>query len=691
MRKLGFNFFKIFLILIIIILSGCQKMEEFRYKGNKGGTLIVALLDEPSNLNPIYPPLSGSSAVTDQLFTPLIAEKSDGKVRPGLAESWTYSEDLRSITYTIAKGASWHDGKPVTSEDVVFTVNKILDEENNSPLAHKLSYVENVEALSPRKVRFTLKQVFAGELQSTNICPIPKHLLERENDLAGSDFSVDPVGSGPYKLKEWNKGKWIELTANSNYFRGRPPVDRLVFYTPSSIGELMGELSLNNIDLAFDMPPGNNYDTLRSYAKVLTPGKSYTYIGWNVDRFSDKKLREAFSIAIDRQKIISDVLEDYGQVVNGPITPEHWAYNPNLRAIREDKERAVSLIEDLGYSKRRGQRYYQNLNIEILVEEGNAVRKKVADMIVSDLRSIGVQAKAVSLSGGDLIDRLFSKNFDAYILGWDVKKEFNPYQIWSSNGVYNFVGYKNSRVDELIGEALLSLDREKAKKALYEFQDIIRADLPYTFLYAPKKITLVSKNIEGISENDKRPVLSFVDELWFRSIPSSAVELASLGENAKEEPKETTERTAARRPAEEAPRAEEMLHVSPTPPPVPPPTPPAVAERTEEPERPTAAEEEPAERPTFVAHEVPPKPLNLDKVSFRYPEVAKTLGLSGTVYLQLWIDKKGNVTNVTLIKSVHPILDKVAVENARRLKFSPALQGNQPVAVPLSFPVRFQQ
>jgi len=688
MRKLGFNFFNIFLILII--LSGCQKMEEFRYKGNKGGTLIIALLDEPSNLNPIYPPLSGFSTVTDQLFTPLIAEKPDGKVRPGLAESWTYSEDLKSITYTIAKGATWHDGKPVTAEDVVFTVNQILNSENNSPLAHKLNYVENVEALSARKVRFTLKQVFAGELQSTNIYPIPKHILERENDIAGSDFNVNPVGSGPYKLKEWNEGKWIELIANSNYFRGRPPVDRMVFYTPSSISELMDELSLNNVDLAFDMPPGNNYDTLKSYKKVLSPGKSYTYIGWNIAAFSDKKLREAFSIAIDRQKIISNVLEDYGQVVNGPITPEHWAYNPDLRGIKEDKEGAVSLIEELGYSKRRNQKYYQNLDIEILVEEGNAIRKKVADMVVSDLRAVGVQASAVYLSGGDLIDRLFKKDFDAYILGWDVKKEFNPYQIWSSNGVYNFVGYKNPKIDDLIGEALLSLDREKAKKALYEFQEIIRYDFPYTFLYAPKKITLVNKNIQGVSESDKRSILSFVDELWFSRVPSSTIEIASLGKHSEEKTNETPERRTPRRPTEEAPRAEEMLKVSPTPPPVPPPSRP-VPEKTEEPEEKTPAEKEPEKRLDFVAHEVPPKPLNLNEVSFKYPEVAKTLGLSGTVYLQLWIDKKGNVTNVTLIKSVHPILDKVAVENARKIKFSPAKQGNEPVAVPLSFPVRFQQ
>jgi len=690
MRKLGFGLF--FIFLFILFLSGCQKIEEFRYSGNKGGTLIIAVFNEPSNLNPIYPSLSGLSPVAGQLFTPLISEKPDGKVRPALAESWIYSEDLKSITYTIAKGAAWHDGKPVTAEDVVFTVEQILSSKNKSPLAQKLNYVESVEALSSRRVRFNLKQVFAGELQSTNIRPIPKHILEKEDNLTGIDFDVNPVGSGPYKMKEWNKGKWIEMTANPNYFRGRAPVDRMVFYTPSSMDELLGELELGNVDLAFDLPPGNNYDTLNSYRKVLTPGRSYTYIGWNIERFSDKKLRQAFSISIDRRKIISDVLENYGQVVNGPITPEHWAYNPSLRGIRKDKESAIGLIEESGYSKRRGQKYYQGLNIKILVEEENTIRRKVAESVVSDLKDVGVQSSIVALSGSELIKRLFSKEFDAYILGWDVEKEFNPFQIWGSNGIYNFVGYKNSKIDSLIGEALLSLDREKAKKALYEFQEIIRDDLPYTFLYAPKEITLVKKNIQGISGQDKRSVLSLVDELWFRQVPGSVVELASLGENYKTSKVGTVARTTT--PREEAPKVEEILRASASPS-VPEKRPPVVSRETEGTgsagEETSSEEAETDKLPAFVAHEVPPKPLNLDKVVFAYPEVAKTLGLSGTVYLQLWIDERGNVTNVTIIRSVHPILDKVAVESARKLKFSPARQGNKPVAVPLSFPVRFRQ
>jgi TonB family protein len=269
-------------------------------------------------------------------------------------------------------------------------------------------------------------------------------------------------------------------------------------------------------------------------------------------------------------------------------------------------------------------------------------------------------------------------------MGWNVEKEFNPYQIWGSDGMYNFVGYKNSRIDELIGEALLSLDREKAKKALYEFQEIIRDDLPYTFLYSPREITLVKKNVQGIENTDKRSVISFVDELWFRQVPTGGVDLASLGESYKKSGKKAESSTRVR---EETPRAEEILQASAAP---------AVPERkttttTTIGKEAAPEEEEEEELPKFVPHEVAPKPLNLDKVAFAYPEVAKSLGLSGTVYLQLWIDEKGNVTNVTLIKSVHPILDKVAVTNAKKLKFSPALQGNKPVAVPLSFPVRFKQ
>jgi peptide/nickel transport system substrate-binding protein len=679
--------FGLSIVVLILLISGCQKIEEFRYSGNKGGTLIIAVLDEPSNLNPLYPSISGLSPVTSQLFTPLISEKPDGKVRPALAESWVYSEDLKSITYTIAKGATWHDGKPVTAEDVVFTVEQILNNSNNSPLAQKMNYVESVEALNSREVRFNLKQVFAGELQSTNIYPLPKHILGREDNLQNSNFNVDPVASGPFKLQEWNKGKWIEMIANPDYFRGRPPLDRMVFYTPSSMGELLSELVLGNVDLAYDLPPGN-YDTLRSYIKVLSPGRSYTYIGWNLKRFPDKKLRQAFSMAIDRRKIISDVLENYGQIVDGPITPEHWAYNPDLKGLREDREGARKLIEELGYTKKRGQKFYQGLSVQILVEEGNDIRKRVAAGIVSDLQAVGVQAAVVALSGTDLITRLFNKNFDSYILGWNVEKEFNPFQIWGSDGIYNFVGYRNSKIDSLIGEALLSLDREKAKEALYEFQEIIRDDLPYTFLYAPKKITLVKKNIQGVAQDDKRPILSFVDELWFRSVTGTGVDLASLGENYRKGPEVET------KPVRETREAPENVLMATAPTLVPERRPAAPSEGSRATEGVNAADtvpEESAEPPKFVAYEVPPKPLNLDKVVFPYPEVAKKLGLNGTVYLELWISKEGNVTNVVLIRSVHPILDKVAVENARQLRFSPAIQGNKPVAVRYSFPVRFQE
>ncbi|MEO0293514.1 MAG: TonB family protein [candidate division WOR-3 bacterium] len=677
---------KFIVTLLFIILLSCQRMEEFHYSDKRGGMLIIALFEEPSSLNPIYPSISGLSPVTEQIFAPLISERPDGKVRPALAESWVYSEDLKSITYTIAKGATWHDGKPITAEDVVFTVNQILKKENKSPLAQKLNYVESVEALSPREVRFNLNRVFAGELQVTNIRPIPKHILEKEENLINADFNLNPIGSGPFKLKEWNKGKWIELVANEGYFKGIPPLNRIVFYTPSSIEELMSELGRGSVDLAYDLPPGD-YDTLTSYVKVLSPGRSYTYIGWNLKRFPNKELRKALSMAIDRKRIISEVLKNYGQVVDGPITPEHWAYNPELRTLNEDKETARKIIEGLGYSKSKKEAYYKGLSVNILVEQENEIRKRVGEIVASNLRGIGVQANVVPVSGVELIKRLFEGDFDAYILGWNVEKEFNPFPIWSSDGVYNFVGYKNRKVDSLIGEALLSLDREKAKEALYEFQRIIRDDLPYTFLYTPRKITLLKKGIQGITEEDRRPILSYVDELWFERIPEVSVDLASLGESYKKE--EEVSRPELVRPPRANPVAEEVLQAS-APTQVPERRPTLTTPTKVEPEKPadTALEEE-EEAPKFIPYEVPPKPLNLDKVSFPYPEAARRLGITGTVYLNLWITEEGNVTKVVLAKSAHPILDKVAIENAKNLKFSPAMQGNRPVAIWYSFPVRF--
>ena len=676
MKKLPFLF-----IVLTLFVFGCQRTEEFKYEGKKGGILIVSIMNEPTTLNPLYPSLSGLSPVIEKLFTPLHEVRPDGKIRPGLAQSWVYSEDLKSITYTIRNDAEWHDGKPITVEDIVFTVKQIKNSENRSPLYQRCRYIKNIEAIDRRRVRFTFEKVYADELLHSNIIPIPMHKIEKDlENLQMSDFSFVPTGNGPYKLNEWNTGKWIELVANPNYFQGRPPLDRIVFYFPSSMEELLDEIKSGNIDIAYDLPPAQ-YDTIEGYKTIVSAGEAYAYIGWNLERFKDKKLRKTLTMAIDRESIISEILKGFGSKLNGPIPPKHWAFNPKTKEIPYNKDMAITLIKELGYKKKRWEQYYSGIKINILVEKGNPLRIDVAEAIVSDLKAIRINATITELSGSQLIKRLFDHDFDAYILGWSVKKALNPLQIWSSGGSYNFVGYKNEEVNHLMREALLSLDRENAKKAWYRFQEIISEDIPYTFLYAPQNITLVKKNIGGINRNDKRPLISILDELWFEKPSTTTIELASLGEHYKETQGEQPERITTSGTQSSSPAENILQAAAPTTVP---------EEKTEEPE---PLEEKPTEETPKEEKVVKKGPILPPTLSYapprKYPEVAEKLDIRGQVFVEIHITKKGTVDRVKILRGLFPACDTEATKEAYQMKFDPAIQDGEPVEYTQTFPFRF--
>lgn len=664
-----------FFIIMLLILISCKRGEKFRYEGNTGGTLIVGLMKEPNTLNPLHPSLSEPSPVTEKIFNPLHDQSPDGKVRTCLAQSWIYSEDFKSITYTIRKDALWHDGKPVTADDILFTIEMIKDPKNNSPIAQQLRYVKDVQVIGEREVKFIFDRVYADELLHSNIIVIPKHIAEKVKDnIQMSNFSFNPIGNGPYKLKEWKSGQWIELTANNNYFRGRPPLDRIVFYFPSSVEELLDEIKLGNVDIAYDMPP-EKYDTIKGYGAIVSSSGTYTYIGWNLDRFKDKNLRKAFSMAIDREGIISSILKGYGRLMNGPITHEHWAYNPNIKGVEYNKQKAMELIEELGYSKKNWQKFYPNLRIEILIESGNPIRKRVAEYVSSDLRSIGINTNIIELRGSQLIDRLLNHDFDAYILGWSVNKAFNPLPIWSANGVYNFVGYKNKEANNLMREALFSLDRNKAKNAWHEFQNIIANDLPYTFLYSPQKITLFKKNVSGIESEDKRPILSYLDEVHFLKVPKTTLNLASLGTQYEETIRESEQKESSTL-QQTLTSTEDILE--------------AVTSTTSEEEQTSL---ELVREDTVVAEEkkgpIIPPILTYFPPKRDYPENAIKLDIRGQVFIKIHIKNDGTVDNAEIVKGLFPSCDSVALRDAYKCRFDPATQDGEPIEYYQTLPFRF--
>ncbi len=660
---------KRYIPLFMLLFLACGKKEEVLYKGERGGTLVVALMEEPSNLNPLYPPFGVQSPVVEKLFSSLHMVGPDGKVRPALAESWEYSEDLRSITYYLRRDAKWWDGKPVTAEDIVFTYNLIKDPKNNSPLYGIVKYIEKVEALDEHRVRFTFTHVFADELLCSNIFPLPEHIWKKETNIKESFLNYEPTGSGPYRLDVWKQGERIELVANKNFWGGRPPLDRICFWFPKAIDAVIEEMKDENVHLIPDFPPieVEKIKNIKNYTLLVQPGNSYLYIGWNLKKypFSLKKVREALTMAIDRKGMIEKLLHGYGEVARGPIVPASWAYDPDVPVIPYDKKKAREVLK--GYRKH---------TINLIVEKGDPLKVAVAREVKRAFEDVGMRVRLEELETPEFVKRLFARKFDGFILSWKMGRRLDPSPVWSSDGIYNFIGYRNKEVDKLIEEGVLSLDRKRGKKIWSEFQRIVAQDVPYSFLIVPNNITVVHKSVKGIEKEDRRRPIEFVDALWIPAGERKEIDLASLGKKWEEMQLAMAKRKKKPVRVSAPPRvtAERALETAlltrtvkkkPAPPP---------AEKKEEKKEEVKKEEKKEEAPPPP----PPEPVIREEPKLKkfvvpeYPEAARLVGAEGRVYVRVTVGVDGKVTNVEVVKDFgNPACTQAAIEAAKKLEFEP--------------------
>lgn len=167
-----------FLVFIVfaLILSSCVKEKKIEISGEKGATIVIGVPEEPSKLNPLYPPLSGENYIVNNLFLPLHEIGPDGDIVPVLASSWEYGENMKSITYYLKKNLKWSDGRPITADDIVFTFNAMKDPKNAYPNLSQIQYIKNVEKINDYTVRFYFSIVYSDELFDSNIRPLPAHL-----------------------------------------------------------------------------------------------------------------------------------------------------------------------------------------------------------------------------------------------------------------------------------------------------------------------------------------------------------------------------------------------------------------------------------------------------------------------------------------------------------------------------------
>ncbi len=510
-----------FFLLGILLVTGCKQKEEIGALPVKkeigepayGDAIVVGSIGDARNLVPILASDSASADIVGLVFNGLVKYNKDIELVGDLAKSWEVSEDGLVITFFLRKGVRWHDGAPFTSRDVLFTYQKLIDPEVPTPYSGDFERIERLKIPDDYTVRVIYKEPFSPGLSSWGMAIMPQHLLEKE-DLSNTKFSRHPIGTGPYRFREWITGDRIILKANEDYFEGRPYIDRYIYRIIPDQATMFLELKSEGIDEAGLTPiqyarqTNTNYFK-KNFNKFRYPRFGYTYLGYNLldPRFTDKRVRQAISYAIDKEEIIDGVLLGLGRIGTGPFPPESWAYNPQVERYPYNPEKAKELLAQAEWIDSDGDGWLDKggriFEFTILINQGNEARRKTAEIIQRRLREVGIRAKIRVVEWTAFINEFVDKKrFETIILGWSLARDPDPYDIWHSSktkeGEFNFISYKNEELDRLLLEGRRTFDRDKRKKIYHRIHEILAEEQPYIFFYVPDALPLVHARFRGI-------------------------------------------------------------------------------------------------------------------------------------------------------------------------------------------------
>jgi peptide/nickel transport system substrate-binding protein len=491
-----------------------------------GGVMVSASIAEPSNLIPALSTDSASQEVVGKVFNGLLKYGPDLELTGDLAQSWEVQDEGKTFIFHLRKHVLWHDLQPFTARDVEFTFKKLTDPEVPTPYGGDFLMVSRLVVVDDYTVRVEYEHVFSPALASWTMWIMPRHALENEN-LRTTSFSRNPIGTGPYRFKKWIDGERVELEVFESYFEGRPNLDRVVMRVIPDSTTMFLELHQQTIDMMGLTPiqftrlsDSKFFET--NFNKFRYPSFGYTYLGYNLTHpfFKEKKVRQALNLAIDKQEIIQGVLLGLGRECTGPFTPESWAYNTQVKPAAFNPQEAKRLLEEAGWSDhdqdgvldRDGVRF----EFTVMTNQANVQRKWTAEIIQRRLRQIGIVLKIKIVEWSVFIHEFIDKrDFDAVLLGWGLARDPDPFDIWHSSktgpGEFNFLSYKNSRVDELIVKGRSTFNLEERKKAYNEIHKILYDEQPVIFLYVPDATPIVHRRFKNLQPTAIGLGYNFID------------------------------------------------------------------------------------------------------------------------------------------------------------------------------------
>ncbi|MCX6053074.1 MAG: peptide-binding protein [Campylobacterales bacterium] len=466
-------------------------------------SLHLATTANPSRLNPLLATDSSSSEIAGFIFNGLVKYDKDASTIIGDLATDFFYEDNKTLIFKLNPHAAWHDGVKLSAIDVVFTYETLMSPQVVSPYSANFRFVQNVEAVDDLTVKVTYKEPYFKALETWMMGILPFHILKDEKNLMNSSFNTNPVGTGAYKLYQLEHSKNIILVANETYFEGKPKIDKIYFHVIADPMTRFLMLKSNALDIGSIEPMEYErqlnkkfFTTFNIYEEI---SYSYTYLGFNLrlDKFKNPKVRQALSLAINRDELVKVLFFEHAKVCTGPFLPRTNAYNSDVKAPIQNINEAKRLLKEAGYDENNP------FTFEIATSNSTPIRPYAAEILQHQLKLAGVVVTLKVMEWQAFLNMVvFPKKFDTVLLGWGLSPTPDPYMFWHSDsdkkGGFNLVGYKNPIMDKMIEESQSIVDKEKLNGMWKEMFKIIVEDNPYLFLYIPTSITTVNKNIKNV-------------------------------------------------------------------------------------------------------------------------------------------------------------------------------------------------
>ncbi|TME70947.1 MAG: peptide ABC transporter substrate-binding protein [Chloroflexi bacterium] len=481
-----------------------------------GGTYVEGVAGVPQYLNPVIAATDVDQDVARLAFSGLTRYDRAGAIVPDLASAFHTESDGRIWTFDIREDATWHDGQPVTADDVVFTVRLLQDRGYVGPYSDAFRGV-TVDKISMRSVRFTLPDVYGPFADSTTVPLLPSHLLGNVPyaELSRQPFNASPIGTGPFRVTEVD-GRQVVLLRNDDFYRtrparGRPYLDKVIlrFYPDQS--DALLALSRGEVDGVggLSSQDGERARSLKSAVLYSLPTDNFVSLFLNVRPekavFRDRAVRQAIATAIDRGRVLQLAADGRGTVADEFVPSSSWAYVKDVARYTYSTEDAIALLDGADWKDHDGDgiRDKGGQKLAFTISTSNEpARTAAARQIQHDLNAIGMSVTVNSMPFGQLVDSVArQRTFDALLVEIAVSGDPDPYTFFHSTEVtdpgHNFSGFSTLPIDRNLEAARRTFD-EGARRDLYApvFQAIAK-EVPVVFLYFSDYLYAQSAQVQG--------------------------------------------------------------------------------------------------------------------------------------------------------------------------------------------------